>query len=171
MKRATVLALIVAFGALGCTGDDDTVDLTTTTTRAATTASTTMGTSTSLADAEEPVSTTTIPGEPVTEFDAVVTNAAEGGDRLWVLIPPGNYRPVDLENFVLDFLEAREEPLLELHVYDDRPALEAGRVDAADRTAAEQALVDGHYLISVTEGTRVEFQGPYAGQAGFTYGS
>ncbi len=171
MKRAIALALIVAIVGFGCTGDEGTVELTTTTTLASTIPSTTTTSTQVSGGAGDQSSTTTTPGESVTDFDVVVTNAAEGGDRLWVVVPPGNYSPVDLENFVLDILEEREEPLLELHVYDDRVGLDAGRVDEADRTAAEQALVDRHYLISVTEGTRVEFHGPYAGEAGFTYGS
>lgn len=175
MKRAIALALALTLVGAGCTGDDDTVELTTTTTT--TTApspgasSTTASTDATTDDTSSSSTSTSGPGEAVSEFDVVVTTAADDGDRLWVVIPPGGYGTVDLENFVLDFLEGLDEPLLELHVFDDRSALDAGRVDPASRTADEQALVERHYLVSVTEGVRVEFHGPYGGEAGFTYGS
>ncbi|HEY5686150.1 MAG TPA: hypothetical protein VIY70_12325 [Acidimicrobiia bacterium] len=177
MKRAIAVALALTLSGAGCTGDDDTVELTTTTTTApsagapGTTASTDATTDDTSDEGSSSSTSTSVPGEAVSEFDVVVTTAAEDGDRLWVVIPPGNYGTVDLENFVLDFLEGLDEPLLELHVFDDRSALDAGRVDPASRTAEEQALVERHYLLSVTEGVRVEFHGPYGGESGFTYGS
>jgi hypothetical protein len=176
VKRAIAVALALTLVGAGCTGDDDTVDLTTTTSTvpsagaSSTTASTDATTDATSDDASSSTSTSG-PGEAVSDFDVVVTTAASDGDRLWVVIPPGNYGTVDLENFVLDFLEGLDEPLLELHVFDDRSALDAGRVDPASRTAEEQALVERHYLVSVTEGVRVEFHGPFGGEAGFTYGS
>lgn len=173
MKRMFgLLALVIAVTA--CTGSDEGVDLTTTTSTMPDVAS---GTS----EAEEDTTTTTTlaettttqadAGQPVEDHQVVVRTDGPDGDLLWVLVEPGEYTSVDLENFVFDFLDSSDTTIWEVHVFDDDAALTAGRIEADERTAEEQELVDAHYLVSVTEGVVLTFQGPFAAFGGAVFGS
>jgi hypothetical protein len=64
-----------------------------------------------------------------------------------------------------------EEDLFELHVLDEVEAVDAARVPEADRTEEEQALVDDHYLVSITQGNVVTFHGPFESAGSFLIGS
>lgn len=177
MKRPMILVLVLAMLVVACDGDDEAVELTTTTSAPASETSddggaTTTAGPTDPASEEETESTGGEPaGEPVEGYEVIVQTAGDDGDRLWILIEPGEYTSVDLENFVIDLLDSADDPILELHVFDATAALDAARVERDARTDEEQALVDQHYLVSVTDGTKVEFQGPYTAFGGFTFGS
>lgn len=180
MNRSITGLLVLALLLGACTGDEDTVDLTTTTSTVPTTVgggatTTVIGSDSELADGEEDSAggtTSDVPaGEEVDDYRVMVQTAATDGDRLWILIDPGRYTSVDLENFVIGLLDDAEDPIKELYLFDDAEALQAGRVSPDDRTDAERKLVDEHYLVSVTDGSKVEFQGPYSAFGGFTFGS
>ncbi len=167
-----LVAVVIAIAA--CTGSDEGVELTTTTSTMPEVAS---GTS----EAEEEATTTTTlaetttteasAGQPVEDHRVVVRTDGPDGDLLWVLVDPGEYTSVDLENFVFDFLGSSDTAIWEVHVFDDEAALTAGRIEADERTSDEQGLVDAHYLVSVTEGVVLTFQGPFAAFGGAVFGS
>ncbi len=122
--------------------------------------------------AARPAVTTTLPdaaGEPlpslppgeVPAFEVRHRSPGEGGDVLVVLIDPGRYTVLDLENLIGDVIE-EYSPVLELHVVDDVAALAAVLESEEERTASERALLEAHYLARLDDGVVVTFLGPYA---------
>ena len=176
MKRTLFLiVLVVAVGA--CDSSEEGVELTTTTST-----STTIDVASGTSEADDPVTTTTLPadtstttsgqaGQSVGDHQILIRTDGPDGDLVWVLIDQGDYTTVDLENFAFDLLDEAETTVWEIHVFDDEDALNAGRIDPEDRTADEQSLVDEHYLLSVTEGVVLTFQGPFASFGGAVFGS
>ena len=167
-------------------GDDDDQALVTTTSQVLNTPSTTT--------APELESVTTVP-EPSTlveetaetaedasdtETDAVEANEifyrvirqepTRDGYRLFVEIPSGSYTDLDLENLVLSVFEERDD-LYELHVFDNRDAVEVLVKAEEERTPDESELLDRHYLVSLLEGSILRFQGPFANLEGYVIGS
>lgn len=116
------------------------------------------------------VTETTTAGDDIEEFEIVVRSETDDGLQVWVVVEPGNYSDIDLEGLIIKLVES-EDGLYEAHVFDDPDALVAARIDEADRTADEQALVDAHYLVSLLDGSIVRFQGPFAEYGEFVFGS
>lgn len=113
---------------------------------------------------------TTPAGTPVGDYTIEVAGSADEGEALWVSIAPENYTDRDLEDFVARVRDERED-LVELHVVDDANAIDAARIAEENRTEEEQALVDAHYLVSLTEGNVVTFRGPFESAGSFVLGS
>jgi hypothetical protein len=169
-KLIPTLALLVLVGACDRAAESD---LTTTTDSAVST-----GSSVTLST-EAPTTETTQPGEPIETTPAgtpvegeqiQVAGSDDGGEVLWVSIPEADYTDRDLEDFVQRMVDERVT-LFELYVVDDPAAVPALRVAEADRTPEEQALVDAHYLVSLTDGNVVTFHGPFSSVDGFVLGS
>jgi hypothetical protein len=174
MRRIVFLMVLVAVVA-ACDSSEEAVELTTTT---STTIQVASGTSesddpvtTTTLSAEESTTTSTQAGQSVEDHQVVIRTDGPDGDLLWVLIDQGDYTSVDLENFAFDLLDESETAVWEIHVFDDEDALTAGRIDPEDRTADEQTLVDDHYLLSITEGVVLTYQGPYSAFGGAVFGS
>lgn len=172
--RAVVLLAAVAILGAGCDRGAQ-VALTTTTTDPATEATSATatggdtGTATTTADGST-ATTSVVAAVPVEDYQVAATTSAPEGRLMWVVVPPADYTSRDLENFVVGVVE-ENQGLWELHVVDDADAADAARIAAAERTDAEQALVDSHLLLSLTEGTVITFQGPYQEMGSFTLGS
>lgn len=175
----TIRPLVVALPALlllitAC--DQAEPELTTTTTAPAGEVTTLPGGSDTTAGGETTTTvagetTTTLAAQPVESYEVIVRTGTDDGEVLWILIPPGDYSAISLENLVVEVVDETDAPVLEMHVFDDADALEAGRIPAEDRTDAEQTLVDDHYLVSLTEGNVVTFRGPFEDQGEFILGS
>lgn len=167
--------LVLALAA--CTQESEDTELTITTTTTTTTTIADQVTTTTAPveaedadeDGEDDSQTTAQAGMEVDGYDIAVRSSTPEGEVLHVVIEPGTYTDIDLENFVLATLDERD--LAELHVYDDRAAVDAALVDAEGRTEEEQALVDDHYLVSFTEGNLITFRGPYAEVGAIRIGS
>ena len=114
--------------------------------------------------------TTVPPAIDITDFEVAVATAVDEGEVRWLVIPPEDYTDRDLEQFVLGQVDESEN-LWELYVVDDAEAVDALRVEPGSRTEEEAALVDQHFLISLTDGNVVEFHGPFADVPGFVVGS
>ena len=97
----------------------------------------------------------------ISDYEIVVRASATGGETLWILIEPGDYTDIDLENLIRELVDESDATLAGINVFDDRDALEAGRVDPNARTDEEQELVDDHFLVSLVDGAVIRFQGPY----------
>ncbi len=157
MVRRIVALFVVVVLTAACSPEE--AELTTTTTT-----SLIESTTTTLA----PVTTTTedgsdAPGSPaIEEYEVVVRSSGTGGETLWILIEPGEYTDIDLENLIREVVAETDVTLFGIHVFDDRDALDAGRVDLAARTDEEQTLVDEHFLVSLIDGAIIRFEGPYA---------
>ena len=171
-RIVSVLMLLVLVAA--CDSGDDGIELTTTTTTesSATTSTAASDENTTTTAADDTTETTeSVESEAVDDYSVIIQTDGAEGDRLWVLIEPGTYTSVDIENFVFDLLDGAESPIWQIHVFDDEAALNAARIDANERTTEEQELVDAHYLVSVDEGISLTFQGPFAAFGGSTFGS
>jgi hypothetical protein len=172
--RRTILLTLVAVTALAACDRAAETDLTTTTT------STTSGPvaeeptpETTAAAPETTVASgpeTTAAGTPVGDYTIEVAASEGDGEVLWVSIAAEDYTDRDLEDFVARVRDEREN-LVGLYVVDDPAAVDAVRVAEEARTEEEQALVDAHYLVSLTEGNVVTFRGPFESAGSFVLGS
>ncbi|HSJ26985.1 MAG TPA: hypothetical protein VLB67_02175 [Acidimicrobiia bacterium] len=156
MIRRFIVLTVAAIALAACSPEE--AELTTTTTLADTTttaapATTTTTTTAGSADPAEPA---------ITEYEVVVRTSTADGEVLWVLIEPGDYNDIDLENLIRELVDESDTALFEVNVFDDAEALEAGRVAEEARTEEEQALVDEHYLVALVDGAIIRFEGPFA---------
>lgn len=157
MVRRFIVLTVVLTVLAACSPEE--AELTTTTTLAATTTTAAPTTTTTTAATGSPAD----PAEPaITEYEVVVRSSTADGEVLWVLIEPGDYNDIDLENFIRELVDESDADLFEVHVFDDAEALEAGRVAEAARTEEEQELVDAHQLVSLVGGAIIRFQGPFS---------
>ncbi|MDX1448164.1 MAG: hypothetical protein R3246_03790 [Acidimicrobiia bacterium] len=160
MTRRIVALLSIAMLVAACSPEE--AELTTTTTTVSETTSTTEAEDTTTTTEAEDDSDAGPDGPAISEYEVVVRSSGSGGEALWVLIDPGDYTDIDLENFIRELVDESDVALAQIHVFDDLDALEAGRIDSEARTDDEQALVDAHYLVSLIDGSTIRFQGPYA---------
>ena len=185
--RLVVPLVVVAFLTGACNRDEDEASETTVTPAAAS-----VTTSTTVADSGETTSTTASTETPTTagttasgeagENTTVVTTAAVSGmpgyevihrlieddsETLVIVVEPGSYTNVELENLVYDIVE-RFSPSAAI-VVDDRTAADLAILD--ERTADQQASLDAHTFLRIENGVEVTFYGPYADFPGLTVGS
>ena len=164
MKLRHLTATLLAFGVIVVACDDGTVEL-------STTSSLVTGTTES---PDQPASTTTLAegdgsettgtslvGESVGSFEIIVRISGDNGETLHIVIPPGAYTEIDLENFIGDLKEADPE-LWGAEVFDDEDAIQAFVIPENQRTAEQQALVDDHHFVSLINGDTIRFQGPFS---------
>lgn len=173
MRRTTILALVAMLSLAACDrGAEPELIVTTTSTSTTLGATEAAESTTTQATTDEPEETTTTALERVAVegYEIQVQTTADEGRVLWVTIPAEDYTDLDLEDFVVGLVDD-EEDLWEVHVLDDVAAVDAARVAEADRTDEEQALVDEHYLVSVTEGNVITFRGPFEAAGTFLIGS
>lgn len=166
-----ILAIGVLASMLGACNSDDaeitttTADaslLTTTTTTDSSTDTSTTGTGGS--------DTTAAPAAAVESFEIISRQSTEDGETLYILIPPGDYSDVSIENFLGNLLEA-ETAVAGVEIFDDRVALDAALKAEAERTADELQAIADHHLVSLHEGREVQFQGPMGDFEDFIIGS
>ena len=109
--------------------------------------------------------TTVVSGLPTYE---VVHRLIEGDrETLVIVVEPGAYSGVELENLVFDVVE-RFSPSVAI-VVDDRAAADLAILD--ERTEDEQRQLDSHTFLRIENGVEVTFYGPYADIPGLTVGS
>lgn len=148
MRHFLLVVLVLALLGTACNKGDD-VELTTTTT-----AATQGSTSTTVATTSpEPDDTTTTGGEMI-PYEIV---AGETGGTYVVLIDPGSYTDVDLQNVAEDVVERYKPDFV--YIIDSPDARDLVLEDEV--TTDEQAILDAH-LLALIEGTNLEFLGPYA---------
>lgn len=173
MRRTTPTIMLIAILALAACDRGAEPELTVTTSTslasAAPTATTVAGVATTTTTADD-ASTTTLASMPVEDYDIQVATSGDEGQVLWVTIPAEDYTDRDLEDFVVGVVEDVGD-IWEFHVLDDTAAVDAARVSEGDRTEEEQAMVDEHYLVSVTEGNVITFHGPFEAAGTFLIGS
>jgi hypothetical protein len=156
VRRIVALAVVVLL-AVACSPEEAELTTTTTTSPVDTTTTTLVEETTTTGGGGDGQAS-----RAIQEYEVVVRSSATGGETLWVLIEPGDYTDIDLENLIRDIVVETDATLSGIHVFDDRDALDAGRVDPDARTDDEQALVDEHFLVSLIDGAIIRFQGPYA---------
>lgn len=109
-------------------------------------------------------------GETVASHEVVLRDSTDDGEVLYIVIPPGSYTDVDLENFVGNLIE-NDEDISSLEIFDDADAVTAFLLVESDQTAADLAFIDEHHLVTLVERNRIIFQGPYADLGEIAIGS
>lgn len=160
MTRRLISLALIAVVAAACSPEEAELTTTTTTVQSTTTTVADDATPSTEADSENGDSTEAEPA--ITDHEVVVRSSGTDGEVLWILIDPGDYTDIDLENLIRQLVDESEVTLAGINVFDDLEALEAGRVDDEGRTADEQALVDEHFLVSLVDSAIIRFEGPYA---------
>lgn len=161
MRNRAFASLLLALALLAVACNPEQAELTTTsslitgTTEAA--AGDDTGPSTTEASDAGP---TTLVGETVATYEVVARISSDDGETLYIVIPEGAYTDVDLEQFIGDLKES-DPQLFGAEVFDDRQAVDAFLIPEAQRTEAQQQLLDDHHLISLVGGSTIVFRGPF----------
>lgn len=121
--------------------------------------------------ASTPSSTSTAaaapPGPALPPYEVRHRMIEDSGETLVVLVEPGSYSNVELENLVYDIVE-QHSPRGAV-VVDDSAAADLAVLDG--RTAEQQDSLDSRTLLRIDNGVEVTFHGPYADFPGLTVGS
>jgi hypothetical protein len=166
------LACFFLLAVAACDGDE-TTELSTTSSVIAgspTTGAGAEGTTTSVGPGDDGTTTTTLRGETVSGYEVVGRESDTAGETLYVVVPPGAYTDVDLENFVVGLVDDGTITFA-AEVFDDPGAVDAFRKPEAERTEGEVQLIEEHHFASVQNGTTVVFRGPFADSGEFVIGS
>jgi hypothetical protein len=172
MRRLTLVLAIISLLTAACNRAAEPDLTTTTSTQPAVTGASSPTSTTATSGTTSPgggSTTSTIARVPVESFDIQVQTTSDAGNVLWVTIPPADYTDKDIEDFILEQIDS-QEGLAELHVFDDKSAVDAARIPEGQRTEEEQKLVDDHYLASL-EGNKIIFRGPFEAAGEMVVGS
>ena len=159
MRSRSVIAILVAGAALVSACDSDNVALSTTSTLIGVAPTSTIDASSTTTTMPADPTSTTLGGETVSTYEIVVRIGGDNGDILHVVIPPGAYTDIDLENFIQDLRDSNPG-LWGVEVFDDTDAALAFQVAEGNRTEDDQELLDNHHLVSLVNGDTLRFQGP-----------
>ena len=120
---------------------------------------------------EESAETTTVATVEVVaglpSYEVVHRMIEDDRETVVVVVEPGTYSNVQLENLVYDIVE-RFTPSAAI-VVDDRDVADLAVLE--ERTDEQQARLDGHTFLRIEGGVEVTFYGPYADFPGLTVGS
>jgi hypothetical protein len=170
-NRWIALLAVVAIVVVACDGDDPELSTDSTIVTGSTTAPAPGDDSTTTTpDGEGTSPPTTLAGEQVSEYQVVTEIENDNGVEQHIVIPNGAYTDVDLENFVIDLVEEKPD-LHGAQIFDDVAAAEAFLVPEAERTEAEQELLERHWFVTLTGRARIDFRGPFAEFTGGAIGS
>ncbi len=100
-------------------------------------------------------------------YEVVDRVEGDAGDELVVVVDPGTYTEVELQNLVFDIVD-RFQPLTVVVVDDPAAAVLAS---ADDLSEEDVALLASRTFLTISDGVEVTFSGPYAGIADLTIGS
>ena len=103
-------------------------------------------------------------------YDVVSRTPNDNGESLIIVIPDGAYTDVDLENFIIELIEA-DPDVYGAEVFRDAAAAEAFLVDPATRTEEQNALIERHHFVTLVGRDRIEFNGPFSEFSGGAIGS
>ena len=109
-------------------------------------------------------------GRGVGSSEIVAREPGADGETVYVVIPPGTYTNVDIENFIGELYDSGTATY-GAEVFDDAAAATAYLKVEADRTPEEVELIDQHHLASLIGGTTVRFRGPFADAGEYVLGS
>ncbi|MEX1092778.1 MAG: hypothetical protein WEF28_06430 [Acidimicrobiia bacterium] len=124
---------------------------------------------TTTADGDE-MTTTSLVGQTVDSYEVVLRESTDEGETLYIVVPPGDYTAIDLENFIGDLIEG-DDDLESVEVFDDEAALDSFRKDESEQTASDLSAIDAHHLVSLVDSHTIRFQGPFADEGEYAIGS
>lgn len=162
MVRGLISLLAVTVLIAACSPEEAELTTTTTTTSSTTSAPEGDDSTSTTEDVDSDNDDDGAPEAAISEYEIVVRSSATGGETLWILIDPGEYTDIDLENLIRELVDESDVTLQGINVFDDLSALEAGRIDVDARTEEEQTLVDAHFLVSLVDASVIRFEGPYS---------
>ncbi len=168
MRSRSLVALALVLGLLAAACDTGEVGLSTTSSLVNGT-TTTLETSTTTS-APVASTSTTLRGETVANYEVMVRVSTDNGEVFYIVIPPGAYTDVDLENFMGD-LYASNPDLWGAEVFGDAAAVDAFLIPEDQRTEEQQQLLDDHHFISLIGGDTIRFQGPCSEFGEYVIGS
>lgn len=116
------------------------------------------------------MTTTTLVGQTVDSYEVVLRESTDDGETLYIVVPPGDYTAIDLENFLGDLIEG-DNDLQSVEVFDDEAALDSFLKDESEQTAGDLSAIDAHHLVSLVDAHTIRFQGPYADEGEYAIGS
>lgn len=116
---------------------------------------------------ETPTVATTGAVSGMPSYEVVHRLIEDDRETLIVVVEPGTYSNVELENLVYDIVE-RFTPSAVM-VVDDREVADLAVLE--ERTDEEQERLDAHTFLRIEKGVEVTFYGPYADFPGLTVGS
>jgi hypothetical protein len=170
LRLLFVAALLLVLGACD---DPETTDISTTSSliSSATTVETgdTSGATTTV-PADGAATSTTLVGQSVADYEVVARVSDPAGETLFIVIPPAAYTDVDIENFAVGLVEDGTITY-GAEIFDDAAAVEAYRKPEAERTEADNQLIQEHHFASVQNAGVVVFQGPFAESPDIIIGS
>lgn len=174
MRRLAIIAMLMALAlvASACRRGDDEASTTTTTAAGGVTTSllvttTQSGAMTPPGGEDDAATTTTVVVGGTPTYQVASTTEADDGDELVVLVEPGSYTEVELQNLVFDIVD-RFKPVRAI-VVDDAAAIP---LLAAEELSAEDAdFLASHTFFTLSDGVDVTFSGPYSQIADLTVGS
>lgn len=158
MKPRYLIALLVVLALLSAACDSGEVQLSTTSSLI--TGTTEPPPEPTTTTTEATATSTTLRGETVGEYEVLVRVSTDNGDVFYIVVPPGAYTDIDLENFISDLRTGNPE-LWGAEVFDDEEAIEAFQVPEDQRTEEQSQLLADHHFVSLV-GDILRFQGPFA---------
>ncbi len=117
-------------------------------------------------DSQEEGPDTTLP-PAIPPYEVIHRLIVDDRTTLVILVEPGAYSTVQLENLVYDIVDTYS-PNTAI-VVDDRAAADLAIKD--DLTSEEQSTLDDRTFLRIENGVDVTFHGPYADAGGMTVGS
>jgi hypothetical protein len=170
LKATRYVALLGLIAIVVAACDDNAAELSTTSSLVSGPAPTGESTTTSVTPDGGESTTTSLVGQSVDGHEIVARESDTAGETLYIVIPPGAYTEVDIENFVLDLVEGGTATF-GAEVFDDATAVEAYRKPEAERTEEDAALVAEHHFVSLQNGTTMVFRGPFEASGELVIGS
>ncbi len=173
MRRTVAVFVAFTLAVAACNrGDDETATTTGPTiaesvasSRATTTSSAGGAATTVSGDSTVATTTAVVVGMP--SYEVVATTPGSSGDALVVVVEPGAYSNVELENLVYDIVD-RFAPASAV-VVDQNEAV--ALLALAELDDAQREFLAAHTLLQIADGVEVTFLGPYADIPRLTVGS
>ncbi|MGB7859369.1 MAG: hypothetical protein WBM90_02610 [Acidimicrobiia bacterium] len=173
MKFGKTVILVAVLGLVAVACDDGAAELSTTSSLVTGTTVTPPNaetTTTANGGGDGSQTATTLVGERVGSYDVMVRVSGDDGETLFILIPPGAYTDVDLENFIGNLKEG-DEDIWGVEVFDDAEAIEVFAIPEDQRTAEQQQLIVDHHFVSLVNGDTIRYQGPFEEFGEYVIGS
>lgn len=165
MNKQGFLKMIAALAALtlvlaACDGDEA-AELTTTSSLVGSTTAPSPDSTEASGGGDSTTTSTPAVGQAVDSYEIVSRESTADGETLFIVVPPGNYTDVDLENFVVDLIDD-DDSVESAEIFDDENALNAFLKAESAQTADDLALIDQHHLVSLIDSHTIAFRGPFA---------
>lgn len=166
--KVSSLAIAVSLVMTACDNGDVEPELTTTSSLVGQTTAPDPDTTTTVGGDE--TTTTTLVRQSVDSYDVVLRESTDEGETLYIVVPPGDYTAIDLENFIGDLIEG-DDDLESVEVFDDEAALDSFLKEESEQTAGDLSAIDAHHLVSLVDARTIRFQGPFADEGEYAIGS